>query len=237
MHRTMNSIKIKSSEPNSRSWGLLRNISDVTSQLSFRDREFIQSIGSILSETKQTNRFAVTLLHSHFNVESHEFLAEKFDRNRNLLVTSVYSRDEASQFKDLVLKSWQFHPAPEDGVELEPLTYVERSDLPQHPIEEGDINLLTKLAESYRRFEVTDRFGMAHPGQVPADDKLWVEGENCSSRYLVQEQLPRKEVETRDPIRTMWIFDDDGRETIVLGCCRRTRDNSGHTGTVHPAGW
>jgi hypothetical protein len=75
---------------------------------------------------------------------------------------------------------------------------------------------------------------MALIGRLPDSDKIWTEGTDFLGRQLVQEQLPLSEVEARNPIKTMWVFDEEGKFLITLGCCLRDKD--GHTGRRHKSG-
>ena len=99
-----------------------------------------------------------------------------------------------------------------------------------------DAVLIRAAGALFRSHGVERRFGMALVGQRPEQGKMWVEGEECTARYLVQEQLCVDEVKERDPIKTMWVFDDLGKHIITLGCCLRTTSGTGHTGRKHPAG-
>ena len=98
------------------------------------------------------------------------------------------------------------------------------------------MKVIHHLADLFRTFEVSNLFGMALVGQLPDNDKIWTEGTDFLGRRLVQEQLSVTDVEARNPIKTMWVFDEEGKYLITLGCCLRTRDGKSHTGSVHPAG-
>jgi hypothetical protein len=239
MPRNAMSESVDTPSFSSRRWGLLPHIGTVTAHLSQRDEQFLQAVGTILSAHGETSRIAVTLLHSHFQVEHSEVLVERFDQSLNLIVTTVHPREDLNMFSQLVPKSWKVCQSSQRGIDgrIEPLTYIEASELVQRPLGPEDEPLVRCLTTAFVSFDVTERFGLAHPGRLPSEGTMWVEGEQCTDRYLVQEQIDRAIVESRDPIRTMWLFDAEGKYIITLGCCRRTRDGKSHTGTVHPVGW
>jgi hypothetical protein len=219
----------------SRLWALMPNVCKVISELSSHDREFFGEVGTILKLAGQTHRFAITLLHSHVDIGENEFLADEIT---NVILTSVYRQDSASALAQLVPKSWKFQESSGTAFETEwqALTYIQRKDLDHEPLGSSDAPLMRNLAAAFRHFDVTERFGMAHPGPRAAEGKIWTEGEEITDRYLLQEQLALDEVEARNPMTTMWAFDEEGKQIVVLGCCLRSRDGSGHTGSVHPPG-
>ncbi len=219
-------------------WSQLPDIETVTDCLSTQDRAFLDSVGAILCKERQTARFAVTLLHSHFEVRADECLVEALDSDHRHLITSVRPLDEVKANADIVVKSWMFSQDPPNaGAEdLQALTWSRRADLPQSPLGDGDARVIHNLANLFRESRVSTRFGMALVGQLPDGDKIWTEGTDFLGRRLVQEQLAVSEVEARNPIKTMWVFDEEGRFLITMACCLRTRDGSGHTGRVHPGG-
>lgn len=219
-------------------WSQLPDIEKMTDRLSVQDEAFLESVGRIVANERQTARFAVTLLHSHFSVRADETLVESFDNDRRHLVTAVRPRLEVETTEDFAIKSWMFsHDPPDGGVEnLEVMTWVRRSDLPQSPLGDRDNALLHELASVFRDGRVSNTFGMALIGKLADAGRIWTEGTDFLGRRLVQEQLAISEVEARNPIKTMWVFDEEGRFLITLGCCLRTRDGKSHTGSVHPAG-
>jgi hypothetical protein len=219
-------------------WSQLPDIETITDCLSAQDRAFLENVGAVLREERQTSRFAVTLLHSHFEVRSDECLVEAFDSDRRYLITTVEPLAVLNQNEEIVVKSWKFREdPPETGVEnLQVLTWSRRSDIPQAPLNDSDVKVIHHLADLFRTFEVSNLFGMALVGQLPDNDKIWTEGTDFLGRRLVQEQLSVTDVEARNPIKTMWVFDEEGKYLITLGCCLRTRDGKSHTGSVHPAG-
>jgi hypothetical protein len=219
-------------------WSQLLDIETVTDCLSMQDRVFLESVGAILCKRRQTSRFAVTLLHSHFAVRADECLVEALDDERRNLITTVEPLAEVQGNEDFVVKSWMFGQDPRvAGFEdLQVLTWSRRVDLLQPPLSDSDAGLIHDLAELFRESKVLNLFGMALVGQLADSGKMWTEGTDFLGRRLVQEQLPVSEVEVRNPIKTMWVFDEEGKFVITLGCCLRTRDGKSHTGSVHPPG-
>lgn len=219
-------------------WSQLPDIETITDRLSVQDRAFLERVGATLYKERQTSRFAVTLLHSHFAVHADECLVEALDDDRRYIITTVRPLAEVQANGDLAVKSWMFSQDPPDtGVEnLQVLTWSRRADLPQSQLSDGDAGIIHDLANLFRQSGVANIFGMALVGQLPDKGNIWTEGTDFLRRRLVQEQCAVSEVEARNPIKTMWVFDEEGRCLITLGCCLRTRDGKSHTGSVHPPG-
>jgi hypothetical protein len=219
-------------------WSELPDIEKVTDRLSVEGEKFLEGVGRTLFDWRQTSRFAVTLLHSHFEVYADEALVESLDYERRYLITSIRPLKEVMGSQEFVPKSWKFNvDAPESRTErIEILTWGSRTSIPQAPLSNDDEPLVHSLADIFREHKVCDRFGMALVGPLADTDKIWTEGTDFLGRRLIQEQFPIREVEARNPIKTMWVFGEDGKFLITLLCCLRTRDGSGHTGRVHPPG-
>ena len=215
-------------------WGELPDIERINAQLTDVEKKFISSVGSYLAQKGQANRLAITLLHSHFFVSEDELLVESYDSERNLLFTNVVKKKYDAFASSLTPKSWMFTNS--ESVDWQKniriLTWISKGDLVQEELSHQDGLLIQALASIFRKHDVTDRFGMAFIGRRPSRGKVWTEGTEHNCRYLVQEQMEIAQVESRNPINTMWEFDSEGRFTVALGCCLRSKD--GHTGTIHP---
>lgn len=216
----------------SMSWGMLPNISKVLAELNSSEEAFIDAISVLISKYQQSDRLALTILHSHFDVYEGEALVERYDPRRKLVHTAAYKDEALRNFDNLAMKSWKFSVKPVDGLNIVPLTWVRKADIPQNALGDGDTTMLAELAGSFRKHGMTERFGMALIGHLPDKGKIWSEGEDTNDRYLVQEQLDEAEVRARESIMTMWIFPKDGSARRTMGCCFKSKD--GHTGTIHP---
>jgi len=193
-------------------WSQLPDIETITDCLSVQDQAVLEGVGALLCRERQTTRFAVTLLHSHFEVRATECLVEALDDERRYLITTVHDLAEVEANEEFVVKSWKFSQDPPDGgcEDLQVLTWSRRVDVPQTPLSDTDTRLIHDLATLFRNSEVSNHFGMALVGQLPDSDKIWTEGTDFLGRRLVQEQLPVSEVDARNPIKTMWVFDEEG---------------------------
>src|SRR4051812_14949344 len=89
---------------NSHVWTTLPDVSQVSERLSGRERILFSTIGRMLARARQTHRFAVTLLHSHFQVDPDEILVEESDASGRI-VTSVQKQSATT---GLAPKSWKF---------------------------------------------------------------------------------------------------------------------------------
>lgn len=216
-------------------WSGMPRIEEVSSRPDSNNQAFFQAVGALLARSNSIDRFAVTLLHSHFHLSNNEILLDTFNPENNTIKTSVNSIEMVDKDDCVVPKSWSF-PSCEGSdasVEIDVLTWTKSDELIVKPLNKNDALLLRALGALFRSHKVENQFGMALLGQAAAQGRMWVEGEDSASRYLLQEQLLTVQVESRNPIKTMWVFDEFGKNIITLGCCLRTRDNSGHTGRVH----
>jgi len=229
---------IPAARKNLSKWSELPDIEKVTDHLSVEGERFLESVGRILCDCRQTSRFAVTLLHSHFEVYANEALVESLDHERRYLITSIRPLKEVMANEEFVPKSWKFKADPaESGTKrIEILTWGSRACIPQAPLNDDDELLMRSLGDIFRGYKLCNRFGMALVGPLADTDKIWTEGTDFLGRRLVQEQFPIHEMEARNPMKTMWVFDEDGKFLITLLCCLRTRDGKSHTGRVHPPG-
>lgn len=208
--------------PSSSRWAAFDNVEKVTSDLSEKDVEFFRALGRLLIDNNQAGRFSVTLLHSHFNVANDEFLGEVVEPCGKKIETRVYHQSMAEkEFPQLVPRSW----CVKEG-EIHPLTYIDRPQLKQHPLEEVDSELVDQIVAIYDRYGVCDRFGLAHPGIQQEPGIAWVESECEGERRLSQDRIPFEQINSADVLNTMWVFDDVGQHVIVLGCCYK--DKNGH---------
>ena len=87
-------------------WSQLPDIETITDCLSMQDKAFLESVGSILCKERQTSRFAVTLLHSHFEVRADECLVEALDDERHYLITTVQDSRREKPTGSVHPKGW-----------------------------------------------------------------------------------------------------------------------------------
>lgn len=208
--------------PCSSRWAEFDNVERVSSDLCAKDVEFFQALGRLLIDRNQIGRFSVTLLHSHFNVANDEFLGEVIQPCGKKIETRVYHQSMAQKkFPQLVPRSWSI----KEG-RVHPLTYIDRSQLKQQPLEDVDAELIEQIVAIYDRFDVSDRFGLAHPGIQQESGIAWVESECVGERRLSQDRVSLEQINKADVLNTMWVFDDVGKHVIALGCCYR--DKNGH---------
>ncbi len=74
-------------------WDGLPDI-DVVAQLDDDDHQILAEIRAVLARHDALERFGVTLLHSHFDLDPGEILVEEVDRNSRTLTTRPRHRSE-----------------------------------------------------------------------------------------------------------------------------------------------
>lgn len=220
-------------------WSDLPDVSTVSDGLSRQDQNFFEAVGARLAESQQAGRFAIILLHSHFVVERHETLVERFLPEHGAIVTSVQGMEAIEADISFVPRAWMFdeYALADGGARLKILAWADRDDLiEQRPLDGDDSRLMQDLGALFRRFGVTQRFGMTLADYAPANGMIWTEGETLERRELVQQQLPRAEVQARDPLITVWNFDSEGRSFSGRKCCLPLAAGGGHSRRKHPGG-
>lgn len=224
------------SQSNVSTWSSLQDIEKVDGNLSERDNEFLSAVGEILGKHGATDKFAVTLLHSHLSFGPDEALVEALEDESGHIVSTIRKIGELAGEGAYVPKAWMFSAeGDESKVNLHVLWWAPILDLVHGPVVEGDVEMFADLGREFRRFNVVDRFGIALVGILPAPGMLWTEGTDFESLCLIQEQLPADEVLARDPIRTHYKFEKGGKYRFVMNCCER-RASWGHTTRRHPWG-
>lgn len=219
-------------------WSGLPDVGTVSDGLSRQDQNFFEAVGARLAESKQARRFAIILLHSHFVVGSDEGLVERFIPERGVIVTSVHGMEGIEADAAFVPRAWMFdeHSLADGGACLRVLVWAHRDDLEQRPLDSEDSRLMHDVGALFRQFKMTGRFGMTLADYSPAEGMIWTEGEALESRELVQQQLPRAEVQARDPLITVWNFDSEGRSFSGRKCCLQLAAGGGHSRRKHPGG-
>jgi hypothetical protein len=224
-------------DPQRHAWFDLQDISAVSEDLDAADEAFLIAVGRVLNRTKQTARFALTLLHRHFNVEADEVLVET-PAERGRIITTVRCRREVSE-DELTPKSWMFTGESRESAfdAMRVISWTSPSCLERTALRHTDALLLQALAAEFRRHgNAIQKFGMCLVGERPREGFIWSEGTSVAERLLVQQQAPIEEIEKRNPVRTLWYFDPAGRHTITLGCCVQLTAKRGHAGIAHRKG-
>ena len=86
------------------------------------DEAVIEQVREVLEENGALDRFGLTLLHSHFDLEEGEVLVERVDSERRTLTIRPEKRVELEEEADPVVTSWRLAA---DG-SLEDIVYCYR---------------------------------------------------------------------------------------------------------------
>jgi hypothetical protein len=217
-------------------WSSLPDVSDVSDRLAPEVRAMFFKVGRLLASAGQTSRFALTLLHSHFDLDADELLVEARDSSGKF-VTTVLKKDQTRSL-DLVARSWMFD-APLGGGKpvMRVITWARAEDMIYPALGATDAALLDKVAaELLRTSDAIGKYGMAIVAEHPKRGMMWSESTCVTERILEQEQVPVVDIRWRRALRTMWTFDKEGRHVITMGCCKQLPANRGHSGLRHPRG-
>lgn len=219
-------------------WSDLPGVDAVSDRLSREDQDFFAAVGEYLAEMGQTDRLGLALLHSHFPVGREEVLVDRSAGDRDEILTSVHGVHAIENDAAFVPNSWMFdqHATADDIEHLHIITWAQRDGLELRPLDNEDSDLMHGLGSLFRQFQATRRFGMTLVDHAPAEGKIWTEGEWVDRRELLREQLPLAEVQSRDPLMTVWTFDSGGKSFKGRGCCIPRPAHQGHSTRPHPGG-
>lgn len=128
--------------------------------LSEDDRACLAELGQYLVDAGADQRFAVWLLHKHFEPTVGEVFVERAFTDARRMETTLESRS-AHPGQELGATALRFDPAVESGVGVIGMEFAE----PEHfgctsPLSDADETVLAGLAERLRAHGKTERFGV-----------------------------------------------------------------------------
>ena len=86
----------------------LKDINDVDTKLSTFDRETMRQLHQVLRERNQVDRFGMTLLHDHFEVNDGETMIETHNPVTREITIKPYRNVELKESEGLMDTSWRF---------------------------------------------------------------------------------------------------------------------------------
>jgi hypothetical protein len=104
-------------------WSGLPRVDDAR-PLGDDDRELVAELRAVLDRYGALDRFGITLLHSHFDLEDNEILVETVDPESRVLTIQPVPEEKAAGEGELVPTSWRLD-APDGNPRV--LTYCHRS--------------------------------------------------------------------------------------------------------------
>jgi hypothetical protein len=187
------------------------------------DRACLEELGQYLVATDAWQRFAIWLLHKHFEPASGEVFVERaFAAPRRTETTPV----ERSAFSTpgLSATAMRFDPSASSGVSVIGMEFAEQADFgATSPLSADDEAVLAGIAERLQAHGKTERFGVRlirNPLGVSAHELLL---ETCDSaqRTLYCDVSERDAVLGPKTIETTWrwkVVQGKGKPTVMQEC-------------------
>jgi hypothetical protein len=187
------------------------------------DRVCLAELGAYLASTQAWQRFAVWLLHKHFEPADGEIFVEHATAQRGLETTLV-ERSELSP-RQVSASGIRFDAQGDADVDVIALEFAEPGDFgPTTPLCSEDETVLAGIAERLRAHDKIDRFGvkLIRNPLALSEDELLLETCDSAIRTLYCD------ISTRDAvpanlvvIETTWRFnvvEGEGQPVVMQEC-------------------
>jgi len=187
------------------------------------DQDCLDELGQYLVSTDAWQRFAIWLLHSHFEPNPGEVFVERTIPYPPQTHTTPINRAAFSE-SGLNATAMRFDPDAGPGVHLIGLEFAGPADFgPVAPINPADEAVLAGVAQRLRALGKADRFGVRlirDPlGLLP--DQVLSETCDLAHRFLYCQAVDRHAEDTHKMVETRWqykpVYTSDGR--VVAGNC------------------
>lgn len=200
------------------------------------DRACLDELGRYLVETDSWQRFAIWLLHKHFDPSSDEVFVERAIDAPRRIETTLVERSAVGE-EDLNTTAFRFDLAVDSGVGVIGMEFCGPADFgPTSPVSVEDSEVLAGIAQRLQAHAKSNRFGVKlvrDPlGLAPVEVLL----ETCDTahRLLSSDVTERSSIRPGSFVETVWNYRpvQDGAEIIVMQDCNIgcfTGAGEGHT--------
>jgi len=172
-----------------------------------QDFTCFQDIAKVLHSHQLLDKYVITLLHTHFNIDEDEILAE-FKEEYNIVVKTPIAVNSAKEY-NLKASSWRLVDS-EDKVflPLEYTTLLESEDLFQ--IENKDIQAFNEVVKVLVAHGNINRFGLgfAYQELELKDDETSLEQTDLLHRQLILKPTLKASIKNID-VQTSWKLKED----------------------------
>jgi hypothetical protein len=186
------------------------------------DRACLEELGQYLVATDAWRRFAIWLLHKHFEPAPGEVFVERAIATPRRTETTPKERSAFST--GLSATAMRFDPAVSSGVSVIGMEFAEPADFgATSPLSTDDEAVLAGIAERLQAHGKIERFGVRlirNPLGVSADELLL---ETCDStqRTLYCDVTERDAISGPKTIETTWrwrVIQGNGKPTVMQEC-------------------
>ena len=185
------------------------------------DRACLHDLGRYLVSTDAYERFAIWLLHKHFEPAPGELFIERIDTDERRTHTCPAGRSELSEPQ---ATSVRFDAGVHDAVGIVGMEFAEPADFGSAaPINSGDEAVLSGIAERLARHDKSERFGvrLIRDAMAVGDDELLMETCDEATRTLTCKVRRRDDARSPKSIETTWQYkpvDGDAGRAVVGKC-------------------
>lgn len=200
------------------------------------DRACLEELGQYLVATDAWQRFAIWLLHKHFEPACGEVFVERAIATPRRTETTPVERSAFST-QGLSATAMRFDPSVRSGVGVIGMEFAEPADFgATSPLNADDEAVLAGIAERLQTHDKIERFGVRlirNPLGVSAHELL-VETCDSAQRTLYCDVSERAAVLGPKTIETTWrwkVVQGNGERTVMQECilsCVRTVAGEGH---------
>jgi hypothetical protein len=177
--------------------------------LTSQDQKCLDEIGYLLVSHKAHEKFGVSLLHSHFEIEDDEVLIESLQNSTYDLVTQPVPKSLLKNNVNFPV-NLKFLETDKKGVSLVGLEYaLEEALFPPKPLSNKDISLLIDLKKILDKHDRTNRFGLRVLNRDFNSRKDLIFLERCfkDKRMLCCNLTEKTSSEAKNTIQTIWIWE------------------------------
>ncbi len=192
-------------------------------QISVKERECLDELGALLFEQGMQERFAISLLHRHFNYSDEELCFVTSNADRQSLTVSPVKRDEL-EGHSITAISCRFVQGDESApLKMIGLEYAPISDLGEvAPISESDTACLEGLYRILVRNNAVNTFGVVlrHIDPRFIENLEWMENSDHSIRTSVRTLMPPLEIPKEDVSTSNWSWSN--KSLLSASSCKGT---------------
>jgi hypothetical protein len=185
------------------------------------DRACLDELGHYLASTDAWHRFAIWLLHKHFEPAAGEAFVESVITVPRGTQTTLVERSRA---RDLSVTSMRFDPDVSSGVGIIGMEFADPADFGStSSVSHDDQAVLTGIAERLRARGKTERFGVRlirNPLGL-SENEVLVETGDIADRTLHCSVGERDGVSADNDVETTWLWKPNPSETgpeVTLYC-------------------
>jgi hypothetical protein len=186
------------------------------------DRACLEELGQYLASSDAWRRFAIWLLHKHFEPERGEVFVERAILEPRKTETALIDRSALAELRTTAIR---FDPTVRAGVGVVGMEFAEPADFgADAPLSDDDEAVLAGIAERLAVHGKTDRFGVRlirNPLGL-SDNELLHETCDSANRTLHCDVAERDEISAdRAVIETTWrwrVVHGEIRPTVMQDC-------------------